>query len=127
MPKLGFKRPLIDHISKTINMSEDAIIVIGKIMKLDCRRGLNFWECTKLINKIAKCLHLRVNYISNTSKVEYGQMLTILNKGRYIAMFNIHVSYSRNREVFDDFFYDEHEPTRLKSLQQIPTGWWEIK
>jgi len=114
-------------ISQAFNISETAFFVIADLMKLKARKGLNFWECTKVINRIAKVLHFRVDYVSNTSRVEYGQMLTILNKGKYITMFDIHVSYACNGEVYDDYFYDDDEPTRLKSLQQIPTGWWQIK
>ena len=118
---------VIKAVCQCFNLQEKVVVLVAGFMKLKPLNGLNFYECKKLINKLGETFRFRVKWVSNRSKIEYGQMLTVLNEGRYIAMFDIHLSYSHNGEVFDDYFYDDNEEIRLKNLQKIPTGWWEIK
>lgn len=117
----------IKAFTQAFDIPEKTLVLIGSLMKMDIKNGLTFWECCKILNKIAEFHHLNITYITNSSRVEYGQMLSLLNKGKYIALFDIHVSYCYNGEVFDDYFFDEDEEIRLANLQKVPTGWWEIK
>lgn len=98
-----------------------AICKATKIKSYD-DMGLLFSECKKLINLLSSSCQCTSDYIPNKGKITYVQMLLLLNEGKYLVMFDEHLSFSENGEVYDSFFY--YLPIDFK--QAKPTGWWKI-
>lgn len=114
-----------------------AFDIPGKSLNIICdvlgiseiNKGLNFWECKKIINRIAKSCKCNVIYHPNKAKVTFKQMIMLLSSGAYVIMFGNHLSYMENGELYDSFLYKEYEGDTQaeKYLAKKPTGWWKIK
>lgn len=115
-------------ICQAFDIHFHAFIAICRLMKIKTdeydndKIGLSFFECKRLINLLSDSCRCSTKYISNISKVSYIQMLSLLNKDTYLTMFDIHLSYAKNGEVYDSYFYDL--PQDFKESK--PTGWWKI-
>ena len=115
-------------ICQAFDISMNAFRAISKLMKVryyeddNDEDGLSFFECKKLINLLSDSCGCTSKYVHNTEKVTYPQMLLLLNKGKYLTMFDIHLSFAENGEVFDSYYYGW--ASGFKKAK--PTGWWKI-
>lgn len=110
-------------IASAFKIEFKALKLICSLLKIDVDNGMSFFECKKLINLIGENYGIYVTYTPNYGKVTYEQMLFLLNKGKYIAMFDEHLSYSENGEIYDSYF---RPPWGNDIKKEKPTGWWKI-
>lgn len=114
-------------ISSAFGLNWMAIKTICKLLKIDYKEGMTFWECKRLINILAKSNHDRIKYHPNLAKLEYWQMITVFNRGKYIPVFDEHLSYLEEGQVYDTFLQEILlSPDGKKFLKTKPIGWWKI-
>jgi len=92
-------------ITQAFDLTENSFLVIARMLRLEPGNGLDFWESSRVINTISRHLRIDTEYVPNSSKVEYGQLLVVLTDKRLITMFDEHLSYATGGKVFDDYFY----------------------
>ena len=126
--KFSYGECALKAISQAFEIPESALLIIGKYMRINFLKELNFWECQKVIHKLAKSAKSSVEYIPNKTEVTYAQMAFLLSEGKYLAMFDNHLSYLLDGEILDDYIHDPDNPQwMLKRLHNPPTGWWKIR
>lgn len=98
------------------------------------REGITFNQCRRLINFLSKQTGDKAEYISNKAGIKYYQFVTLFNKGKWIVMFDEHLSYCENGIIYDSWLDDMTKSiytegrTRLKVIiyKVPPVGWWKI-
>lgn len=116
-------------ICQAFDIPFNAFVAICRAMKIktdetnDDSKGLSFFECKRIIHLLSDSCKCTSKYIPNTGKVTYAQMLLLLNKGKYLVMFNIHLSFAQDGEIYDSYFRGFNENSFKKTK---PTGWWKI-
>jgi hypothetical protein len=112
-------------IAQAFSINEDTLNIVCKLLKIkNHKEGLSFFEIKKVINALSR--QYKPEYTPNYGNLTYGQMLIVLNKGSYLTMFNEHLSFAINGEVYDSYWFPSLSYD-VESLQNIPTGWWKIK
>jgi len=110
-----------DAICAAFNVPHDVFETICGLIKIKCNnQGFSYNECRRIIG--AFCKKTQYRYIPNTTKVTYCQMLSLVDRYRYLVMFDEHLSYIRGNTIFDSYFYEEKDYYK----KTIPTGWWKI-
>lgn len=89
--------------------------------------GLTFFQCKKIINRIAKSGRTEAIYRPNVAEITYAQLVSVMAGERGIAMFPEHLSYFNDRVVVDSFIHDTNKLNILKYMARKPTGWWILK
>jgi len=84
-------------------------------------QGLTYFECKRIINVLCKAYKQKATYYPNYGLVTYGQLAFVLPKSKYIVIFDEHISYLEDDQIFDGWFDKE------QIMKRKPTGWWEIK
>lgn len=109
-------------ICQAFDIPKNALKVILLLMKVDKKKqgGLSFFEIKRLLNTLCEIYPGCSIYCPNRAKVTYYQLMLILTEGRYLVMFDEHLSYACNGEIWDSYF-DNEEIEKRK-----PTGWWKL-
>jgi hypothetical protein len=113
-------------IGMCFNISPLSLKVIGDLLKINIQEGLTYWEICKILSIIERNSWITIKYIPNKSRVTYEQLYCLFPNGKFLVMFNEHLSCMIDGEVIDDWFIQLIEEKKLKSLNIIPTGWWKI-
>lgn len=126
-------------LAQAFGIPAPALRIIFKSLGMKIEDGCSFWECTKIITLLCKSFSFRVKYVPNVTKVTYKQLASVLNEGKVLSMFNIHLSYMEDGKIFDSYFHyntDEESSIEMKesairmmqqAFLQKPIGWWIIK
>ncbi len=123
-------------LSQAFSIPYPALKIIFQSLKLDIGDGCNFWECTKVVNLLAKNFDWGIKYAPNTTKVTLGQLIDVINDRKLLVMFDIHLAYVEKGILFDSYYYESAvnapdtkawaESVMMRQLRRIPTGWWVI-
>lgn len=110
-------------ICSAFDIPYKALKAITILLKLNINDGLSFFECKKIINLLSEAYSKHVEYCPNYSNITFQQQLLVLNKETIITMFDGHLSYSENGEIYDSYM---HEDNLAIYLKKCPTGWWKL-
>lgn len=114
-------------ISNAFDLNWTSIKTICKILKIDYNEGLTFWECKKVINLLAENSYKIAIYRPNVAVLEYWQLIALMNKGKYLTVFNEHLSYMENGVLYDTYISYQLPHEKTEYLKRKFTGYWEIK
>lgn len=121
-------------IAQAFDMPVNALVAVCDALKMNKlgqdykEEGLSFYQCKKIINHLAHSYRCTCTYIPNRSKVTYNQMLLLLNLGKYLTMWDIHLSYAEKGIIYDSYLHHFGSSTDkdLDITRIVPTGWWKV-
>jgi len=110
-------------LTQGFDISIDVLLLAFNLLKFkNPNEGLTFFECKKIIEELVIWkYHRKIKYQTNEASITFAQMSVLMKTGKYIVIFDEHMSYLENGVIFDRF-YDRKEMYQVK-----PTGWWKIQ
>jgi hypothetical protein len=98
-----------------------AIKIIISLMGIrNSHKGMTFDQCKKVIYKLSREFSKKVEYKTNPTKLNYVDFAYSHKFGRYLIIFDEHLSYMEDGVIYDGFFEKEELD------RKIPTGWWKL-
>jgi len=114
-------------ISQAFDMQTREFDVVMKLLKVDYDDGLTFWECNRVIKQLCELFYYTSRYRPNNASLKYVHLVHLLDKGKFVYMFDHHISYVEDGTIYDSYWAMNREDERNKVAHYQPTGWWEIK
>ncbi len=87
--------------------------------------GLDFNQIKKIINLLDH--RKEIKYIPNITAISYSQLCILFPENSFLVMFDEHLSYAKNGQIYDTHILDQGDFFRKDWLNnQKVTGWWKI-